>query len=82
MKHPITATDAVAEQAQGRIALWLDPDDLRWLVEYCGCPPDASQEQQDRCARIRFRANAALHKAGMSHNPWADTTDEEAACKP
>ena len=79
MKRPITPTDPVAEQAHGRIAFWLDPDDLRWLAQYCACPADASQEQHDRCARIRFRANATLHKAGLAHNPWANTTDEESS---
>ena len=79
MKRSITPTDPNAEQAQGRVALWLDADDLRWLAQYCACPPDAQPELTDRCARIRFRANAALHKAGIPHNPWANTTDEESS---
>jgi hypothetical protein len=47
----------------GRIALWLDPEDLRWLATRCCCGEDASELEQDRCARVRFRASAALHKA-------------------
>ena len=30
MKRPIIPTDPVAEQAKGRVALWLDLEDLRW----------------------------------------------------
>lgn len=59
-------TDPQREAALGRVALWLDPDDLRWLSRHCGCPPDASEEQRQRCGRLRFRAGAALHKAGLA----------------
>ena len=65
MKAETEPTDADREAARGRVALWLDPDDLRWLSRHCGCPPDASEEQRQRCARLRFRAGAALHKAGL-----------------
>lgn len=75
----ITPTDPAFEEAQDRIALWLAPVDLRWLAQYCGCPPDATEEVRERCARIRFRASAALHKARVSHHfeyrildSWAD----------
>lgn len=56
-----TATDR--EAALGRIALWLDPEDLRWLAARCCCGDDATELERERCARLRFRANAALHKA-------------------
>ena len=62
MEREATPTDAQYEADKGRIALWLDPDDTRWLAEHCFCPDDAPTEQRERCARIRFRANAALHK--------------------
>jgi hypothetical protein len=65
MSRPFKPTDAATEQAKGRIALWLDPEDLRWLSRRCDCPPDAPAEVTERCARIRFRAQAALHKAGQ-----------------
>jgi hypothetical protein len=58
-------TDETAEKEKGRIALWLDPSDLEWLSTRCDCPPEASQEQTERCARVRFRARAALHKVGL-----------------
>jgi hypothetical protein len=79
VKRPIIPTDPIAEQAKGRVALWLDLEDLRWLAQFCACPPDAPVELQDRCARIRFRANAALHKAGIAHNPSASTIDQESS---
>lgn len=66
MRQAIKATDPAHEQAQGRIALWLDVDDLRWLARHCCCPPDAPQEVTDRCLRMRFRASAVLHKAGVA----------------
>jgi hypothetical protein len=65
MNREVSATDLEREEELGRVALWLDPDDIRWLATRCDCPADASEEQRDRCARVRFRANAALHKAGL-----------------
>ncbi|MFD0427221.1 hypothetical protein ACFQ60_01005 [Streptomyces zhihengii] len=47
---------------QGRIALWLDPEDLRRLAWHCCCADDATDEDKDRCGRLRFRAATALHK--------------------
>ncbi|HWG41572.1 MAG TPA: hypothetical protein VN688_02220 [Gemmataceae bacterium] len=66
MARDVVPTDPERETASGRIALWLDPKDLRWLSRHCCCPSDASQEQTERCARVRFRASAALHKAGLA----------------
>jgi hypothetical protein len=57
-------TDPKAEAAQGRIALWLAPEDLRWLAQHCCCADDATDEDKDRCGRLRFRASTALHKHG------------------
>jgi len=50
MAREIEPTDPDREQGLGRIALWLDPDDLRWLSTHCDCPPDASEEQKERGA--------------------------------
>ncbi|WP_043261108.1 hypothetical protein [Streptomyces sp. e14] len=63
----MSETDPSAEAAKGRVPLWLDPEDLRWLSRHCCCPVDASEEEKDRCGRVRFRAGAALHKDGQSH---------------
>ena len=47
----------------GRVALWPDPEDLRRLAARCCCGDDATEPERERCARVRFRASAALHKA-------------------
>ena len=62
--EPPIPTDATYEMEQGRVALWLDPDDLRWLAARCCCDDGTGDEERDRCGRVRFRANAALHKGG------------------
>lgn len=64
MAEDVEPTDPNYEAEKGRISLWLDADDLEWLSQHCCCPPDATQETKDRCARIRFRSAAALHKSG------------------
>ncbi len=61
----VSPTDPKEEAAKGRVGLWLDPADLEWLAQTCRCADDASAEETERCARIRFRASAALHKAGL-----------------
>ena len=65
MTREAVPTDPRREAELGRVALWLDPEDLRWLSRHCCCPPDATEEQRQRCGRLRFRAGAALHKAGL-----------------
>ena len=60
-----TDTDPDEEAKKGRVALWLDPADLDWLSKTCRCAPDADEAEIERCGRIRFRASAALHKAGL-----------------
>ena len=75
MEREIVPTDPDREKALGRIALWLAPDDLRWLSRHCCCPPDAGEEQKSRCMRLRFRAGAALHKAGLSTETPTDSAD-------
>ena len=59
------STDPEAEEGKGRVALWLSAEDLRWLASRCCCDEHSSEEEKARCGRIRFRANAALHKAGL-----------------
>ena len=79
MEREVVLTDPERERALGRIALWLDPDDLRWLARHCCCPAEVSEEQRSRCTRLRFRAGAALHKAGVPLEPAGDSggdTDE------
>ena len=64
MPQPPEPTDPDREASLGRIALWLGPDDLQWLAAHCACNDATPDDERERCARIRFRANAALHKAG------------------
>ncbi|MGW1893474.1 hypothetical protein ACWCP6_24975 [Streptomyces sp. NPDC002004] len=59
-------TDPQSEAAQGRVALWLDPEDLRRLADHCCCTDDASEADKERCGRLRFRAATALHKHQQS----------------
>lgn len=58
-------TDEDKERAKGRLALWLKPNDLLWLSQRCGCDDNASIGDKEQCGRIRFRARAALHTAGL-----------------
>lgn len=60
-------SDPSAEAAKGRVPLWLDPVDLRWLARHCCCPEDAPEADKDRCGRLRFRAATALHKHVHPH---------------
>jgi hypothetical protein len=61
----IESTDPSREVDLGRVALWLDVEDLRWLTTHCACGDSTPEIERERCRRIRFRANAALHKAGL-----------------
>jgi len=63
----IKPTDATEEQNKGRIAVWLDPEDVRFLAAHCSCSPNAKRGEEQRCGRIRFRASAALHKSGWEN---------------
>jgi hypothetical protein len=64
-REPPTPTDPSREAAVGRVALWLDAEDLRWLAARCFCGEDSSEQERDRCASVRFRASAPLHKAAV-----------------
>jgi hypothetical protein len=63
MPQEPSPTDPSREADMGRIALWLDPDDLRWLAARCRCGDEATDLERERCARVRFRAHAALDKS-------------------
>jgi len=72
-QEPPSPTDPSREADMGRIALWLDPDDLRWLAARCRCDDEATDMERERCARIRFRAHTALHKATTDSDLETDT---------
>ncbi|BCB75958.1 hypothetical protein GCM10022251_55400 [Phytohabitans flavus] len=65
MPRAVEPTDGERERGLGRIALWLSPEDLGWLASQCGCTEATADEDKERCGRVRFRASAALHKAGQ-----------------
>jgi hypothetical protein len=79
-------TDSVAsmsandekEIAKGRIPLWLDPDDLRFLAcEFSRLPDDTPEEITRLWMRIAVRAHAALQKSGhgpLPFGPYGDVT--------
>jgi hypothetical protein len=68
--EPPVPTDPAREAALGRIAVWLDPDDARWLTRLCARRTFDEDEDKEREARVRFRLVTALHKAGLPSDPW------------
>jgi hypothetical protein len=65
MSEDITPTDPEREEALGRIPLWLDPEDMRWLAGRDICGLGATGRHTPECGRIRWKAESALHKAGL-----------------
>ncbi len=60
-------TDANFEKENGRLALWLDPDDIRFIIsEWRKVPDGASEIVKEAWGKLSFRCNTALHKAGLS----------------
>lgn len=68
MPSPSEPTDPEHEANLGRVAVWLSPEDLEWLAARCVCTDATPDEERRRCARIRFRAHTALHKAGVKRD--------------
>ncbi len=64
------------EIAKGRIALWLDLEDLRFLAcEYSRLPDDAPEEIIRLWMRVAARAHAALQKSGHGPTPFGPQGD-------
>ena len=63
MTKKIKLTDMEREIAKGRVVFLLDREDIEWLSKHCCCSENATEEEKERCSRIRFRASAALHKS-------------------
>lgn len=71
-------TDYQKEIAKGRIPLWLDLDDMRFLAcEYSRLPDDAPDELTRVWMRIAARAHAALTKSGREALPFQPVADGE-----
>ena len=61
------SNDSKLEKEKGRIALWLDPEDINFITnEWRKIPEGVAPEISEAWARIAFRANTALHKAGIT----------------
>ncbi len=63
MNKEVKLTNIEQEIAKDRIIFSLDREDIEWLSKHCCCPENATEEEKERCSRIRFRASSALHKA-------------------
>lgn len=71
-------TNPEDELAQGRMALWLTPDDIAFLSnEWRKIPDNVDDETKERWARIAFRAASALHKAGVTYEPEFPEEDQK-----
>jgi len=54
------------QKEKGRLALWLDPEDLEFLKnEWRKIPDNAPDQVKEKWSQIAFRASSALHKAGV-----------------
>ncbi len=63
-------TDSDEEMNQGRIALWLNPEDIEFLSnEWRKIPTEAPASVLETWQRIAFRASTALHKNGLIVEP-------------
>ncbi|QDU18079.1 hypothetical protein CA11_59300 [Gimesia maris] len=63
-------TNANQEQQKGRLALWLEPDQIRFLAnEWRKIPKEAPEVVQKQWGEVAFRSMAALHKAGLHYDP-------------
>jgi hypothetical protein len=62
------STNASYEEENGRIAFWLEPSHLEFIVnEWRKMPADASEPDREQWADIAFRGMAALHKVGIEY---------------
>lgn len=68
--------DYEKEIAKGRIPLWLDLEDLRFLAcEYSRLPDDTPKELTRLWMRVAARAHAALQKSGQGSSPFVPYGD-------
>jgi len=57
-------TDAFSEIEKGRLALWLEPKDIEFLLnQWKLVPDDESSEKLKTWGKLAFRCSAALHKS-------------------
>lgn len=60
-------TNAIYEKESGRVALWLEPEEIRFIIsDWRKVPDEASEQVKEAWGKLYFRCNTALHKAGIS----------------
>ncbi len=60
-------TNAIYEKESGRVALWLEPEDIQFILsEWRKVPDEASEQVKEAWGKLSFRCNTALHKASVS----------------
>ena len=58
------------ELEKGRIAVWLDPEDIKFIAdEWRKIPANISDSDRETWGRIAFRFMAALHKSEIEYEP-------------
>ena len=80
------AVAAAPEKAQGRVPVHLDLEDVIWLTDNCICGQGGHRisvgSHTDACARIRWHADAALHRTGLKdasrQQEWLRTRERTA----
>ncbi len=59
-------TNSVFEKEKSRIALWLEPQEVEFIINEWRKVPDNEEESiKDSWGKLSFRCNSALHKAGL-----------------
>ena len=59
-----------SELEKGRIAVWLDPNDIKFIAnEWRRIPENISDSDKETWNRIAFRFMTSLNKAGIEYKP-------------
>jgi hypothetical protein len=78
MEPKVRSTNPEEEIAKGRIALWLDSEDIKFIAdEWRKIPDNVPDSVKETWGRIAFRAMSALHKSGVGYEPnFPDATQK------
>ena len=59
-------TNSEFEKENGRLALWLEPDDIQFVLsEWRKVSDEENETVKESWGKLSFRCNSALHKAGL-----------------
>lgn len=65
------------EREKGRVAVWLDPEDITFLAnEWRKMPNHIDEKSKEIWERIAFRLMTALHKSGIKYEAKFPTEKE------